>query len=122
VQVELRVRGGNTVTELTELWQWMHSERALAGAVSLVRGPAVEGELSGGLYECLVVALGSGGAVAAMASTLTAWLKTRKPDVRVTATSESGTVTVEVRHAKSDQVMPLLDRVLPSRTTPGADD
>ena len=60
------------------------------------------------MFDVLAVALGSGGAVAALAGSLTAWLKTRRPEVTVTITTAKGSASVGVRNATVDQVLPLL--------------
>jgi hypothetical protein len=64
------------------------------------------------VFDVLAVALGSGGAVAALAGSLTAWLKTRRPDVSVTITTAKGSASVGARDATIEQVLPLLQQVV----------
>lgn len=111
MEADLEVSGGDEANELADLWEWMRVERDLAGMVRLVPHPPSEGEL-GGAFDVLVVALGSGGAVAALASSLTAWLKTRRSDVTVTIKTAKGSATVGVHNAAKDQVLPLVEQAL----------
>jgi hypothetical protein len=109
MEADLRVSGGDEAEELADLWEWMRVERDLGGKVRPIWRPPGEGEL-GGVFEVLAVALGSGGAVTALAASLTAWLKTRRPDVTVTITTTKGSASVGVRNATTDQVLPLLQQ------------
>lgn len=111
MDAHIRISGGNEIDEVTDLWEWLRGERALAGAVDAVQRPPGEGEL-GGVFDVLAVALGSGGAGAVLARSLTAWLQTRRPDVAVSVTTEAGTVKVDARHLDSGDVLPLLRQVL----------
>jgi len=107
MEADLRVSGGDDAEEVADLWEWMRVERDLAGMVRPIWRPPGEGEL-GGVFDVLAVALGSGGAVAALAGSLTAWLKTRRPEVTVTITTAKGSASVGVSNATVDQVLPLL--------------
>jgi hypothetical protein len=111
VDVEIRISRGDDSTEFAALREWLRGERALTGAVRPVRRRPGDSEL-GGAYDMLAVALGSGGAGVALARSLTAWLRTRRPDVAITVKSPSGEVTVDARKIKEDDVMPLLREVL----------
>lgn len=114
MDAEIRVCGTDEVAELTGLWEWLRSERALAGTVRPVRRPPAEGEL-GGVFDMLAVALGSGGAGAALVKSLTVWLQTRRPDVAITVTSASGSVTLDAHRIRNSDVLPLLQGVLRER-------
>ncbi len=76
-----------------------------------VQRPPGEGEL-GGAFDLLAVALGSGGAGAALVRSLTVWLQTRRPDVVITVTSPTGSVTLDANRIKDASVLPLLEQVL----------
>lgn len=96
-------------TEFGALWDWLRNERALAGSLRAHRKAAVDGEL-GGAFDALSVALGSGGAVAVLANSLTAWLRTRKSDITVTVKTRTGSVKIDARRVKSsDEVIALLE-------------
>ncbi len=112
MDADVVVSGGKNGEELTDLWEWIRGERVLAGSVRLLRRPSREDEL-GSAFDTLAVAVGSGGAITALAGSLTAWLKTRRADVAVSITTEAGTVSLHVSDAASDLVLPLLQHVLP---------
>lgn len=111
MDVQIRVLGGDEVEEVTDLWEWLRGERALAGAVQPVRRPVSEGEL-GGVVDTLAVALGSGGAGVVLARSVTAWLSTRRSNVSVTVKTKTGTVKVDARNLDPGEVLPLLQQVL----------
>lgn len=111
MEAEIRIAQGDAVVEFTSLYDWLRGERALAGAVRAVPRPPAETEL-GGAFEILAVALGSGGVGATLAKSLITWLQTRRPSVKVTVTSKSGSVTLEARQVRDSDVMPLLHEVL----------
>ena len=110
MEADLRVCGGDEAEELAGLWEWIRVERDLAGVVRPIWRAPGDGEL-GGALDVLAVALGSGGAVAALAGSLTAWLKARRPDVTVIITTARGSASVGVSNATTDQVLPLLQQV-----------
>jgi hypothetical protein len=114
VEAEIRICEGDAVAELASLGDWLRGERALAGAVRAVPHQPTETEL-GGAFELLAVALGSGGAGATLAKSLVTWLQTRRPGVKITVASRSGSVTLEARQVKDSDVMPLLYAVLETR-------
>jgi len=99
MQAEIRVSADDDVVAYTDLLQWLRRERQLAGSVSAVYRRPAEDEL-GGVLDMLAVALGSGGAVVALAGSLTAWLQTRRSDVSITVTSPSGSVKIDASHIK----------------------
>jgi Effector Associated Constant Component 1 len=111
---EITVLGGDDVTEITELWEWLRGERRLAGAVEPVRRSPGESEL-GGTIELLTVALGSGGAGVVLARSLAVWLRTRRSDVSVVVRTKTGSATVTATNLDEDQVLPLLEQVLRER-------
>jgi hypothetical protein len=111
VDVQVKVSGGDEVEEFASLWQWLASERALAGAIRAIRRAPGEAEL-GGAFDVLAVALGSGGTGVALANSLTTWLRTRRSHISVTVATEAGTVTVDARNASPSQILPLLQQVL----------
>jgi len=85
--------------------------------VKAVRKPPARTEL-GGALDLLAVALGSGGAGVTLAKSLVIWLRTRRPDVTVTVTTPSGTVTLKAKQVRDGDVMPLLEAVLKVRDEP----
>ncbi|MGW3959356.1 effector-associated constant component EACC1 [Amycolatopsis sp. NPDC005003] len=112
MQADIEVSGDDRVAEFGALWEWLRRERALAGAVHGRPKPATDGEL-GGAYEVLSVALGSGGAVVALANSLTTWLRSRRSDISVVVKTKAGSIRVSSRQVKSaDEVAALLETVL----------
>jgi hypothetical protein len=111
VEAEIQISRGDAVAEFTSLWEWLRAERVLAGAVRAVPRQPAQTEL-GGAFELLAVALGSGGAGATLARSLAAWLQTRRPGVKITVTSQSGSVMLEARQVRDSDVMPMLREVL----------
>lgn len=103
------IRGGDEVGELAALVGWLRAERELGGAVQVVRGDIAETELGSGL-DVISVAVGSGGVGVALAQSLSAWLHTRRSDVKMTFTANGRTVEVDARRV-SDPVA-LINRVL----------
>lgn len=101
--------GGDAVTEYAALLDWLMGERALAGRARLVRSASGEREL-GGVFDMLAVALGSGGAVVALAGSLTAWIKTRHQRVTVTVEGPAGRVVL-TSDGPAD-VLPLLQEIM----------
>ncbi|MFD1539582.1 effector-associated constant component EACC1 [Nonomuraea guangzhouensis] len=110
MQTQIQLTGGDETAEFAALWQWLTSERALAGTVKVVRRPAAEDEL-GGALDTLVLALSSAGAVAALSRALTTWLATRRADVTITVKA-SGEVKLDARRVKDQDIAPLLRQVL----------
>jgi hypothetical protein len=125
VEAEIRVSQGDgqgdEVAELTALHEWLRRERGLAGAVRAVRRPPGPAEL-GGAIELVAVALGAGGAAGTLARSLAAWLQSRRPGVKVTVTTSSGSVSVEARQVRDADVLPLLREVLNARDGTSARD
>jgi hypothetical protein len=111
VEAEIRVSGGDEVKEFAALWEWLRGDRALASALRVVQQPPGENEL-GGVFDVLVVALGSGGAGVALAQALPVWLRSRRSDVTITVTSPTGKVALDAHQVRESAVLPLLQEVL----------
>ncbi|MFI8459487.1 hypothetical protein ACIRST_33540 [Kitasatospora sp. NPDC101447] len=111
MDARIAVTGGDEVRETAELWEWLRHERELVGLVRAVPTVPAEGEL-GGAVEVLEVALGSGGAGAVLAGSLSTWLRTRRTDVTVIVTTPARRVELDVRGLKPEDVAPLLREVL----------
>ena len=116
MEAEIRVSGNqgsavDEVGELAALLAWLRGERGLAGAIREVRVPPGPDEL-GGAVEALVVALGTGGAAGTLTTSLFGWLRTRRPNLKVTVTRGKNSVTVEVGQVRDGDVLPLLREVL----------
>jgi hypothetical protein len=82
--------------ELRSLLDWLRHEDTLRGWVRTAQTPVRPGEM-GEALQALVVALGSGGAGAVLASSVSAWLsQPRRADVTLTVTAQNG------RHLEPD--------------------
>jgi hypothetical protein len=111
VDAHIRLSGGDEVEEITDLWEWLANERALAGMVTPVRRPPGDSEL-GGVVELLEVVAGSGGVGVVLARSLLAWLGTRRASVSVTIETSAGSVKVVAGNLRTDDVLPLVEGIL----------
>ena len=114
--------GTDELAELESLSTWLIGVAALRGAVRL-RSPRHAGEM-GGVADVLVVALGSGGAITALAASLGTWLVTRRSHLTIKVTNADGTsVELDVKQAKGDQadVAALLREALGGQGTDNGD-
>jgi hypothetical protein len=96
----LRIRVDGDPEALRSLLGWLRHEDALRGRVRPENAPIGQGEM-GGVLDALVVSVGSGGVAAVLAGSLSTWLSTRRSDVRITVTTESGR-TVEADGKRVD--------------------
>lgn len=75
---------------LRSLLDWLRHEDAFRGRVHVAHAPVRPGQM-GGMLDVLVVALGSGGVGAALATSLSTWLRRpRGTDVKLTLTADDG--------------------------------
>lgn len=109
MDAQVHLSDGDQIAELASLWQWMHHDEELSGHVSRVERQIGETELGSGT-EALTVALSSSGAAMALARVLTAWLRTRRSDVKVAVTV--GRRRVKLEATNIDEALPLLREVL----------
>ncbi len=87
------------------LRDWLAAEEALRGRVELLARPPQPGQM-GAALDVLAVALGSGGAGAVLARSLSTWLVQRRADVTVRVSRSDGReVTVEVRRTSDPQAV-----------------
>jgi hypothetical protein len=80
--IQIRFPDDSSGRELSELRSWLLLEPALRGRVTLVPA-APDPEKLGGVWDALAVALGSGGAGAALSGALSAWLARRRQDTKI---------------------------------------
>ena len=96
---ELRLSIEGPDTDALSLWEWLRSDDALRGHVDRRAAPAPPGSM-GALTE-VVVALGSSGVAAAVASAVQTWLTQRHTDVRIVVTDPGGrTCELDAKRAK----------------------
>ncbi|WP_234534772.1 effector-associated constant component EACC1 [Streptomyces shenzhenensis] len=97
--------GVETEAHLMSLRDWLAAEEALRGRVELLARPPQPGQM-GAALDVLAVALGSGGAGAVLARSLSTWLVQRRADVTVRVSRSDGReVTVEVRRTSDPQAV-----------------
>jgi len=83
VESRISVAGTDPAGELESLSDWLRAEPELVGRVRLV-GPEPDPIHLGALADVLTVAVGAGGALTVLASSLRAWLsQPRRSDIRV---------------------------------------
>jgi hypothetical protein len=98
-ELRLTVAGEASQEHLRGLRDWLAHEEALRGRLEL-RGDAPSPGHMGAALDVLVVALGSGGAGAVLARSVTTWLVQRRVDVKVTVKSpDGGHLEVDVKRA-----------------------
>jgi hypothetical protein len=104
--VWLSVEGEEPVDGLADLSDWLRHEPELRGTVTpstTVPGP---GEL-GATADALVIALGSGGALTALATSLRAFLaQPRRSDIRIVVRTPNGrSVQVDAKRVRDVEVL-----------------
>lgn len=108
MDVRIQIKGGDEVTAHNELTAWLNGNRDFRGRVTRMTGPPADGQLGAGVIEMITVALGSGGAGAVLAQSLTEWLRNRRTDITIIVTRGDKTVAVSARGV-SDPQSPLRD-------------
>jgi len=105
MDVELTVGGLGFHDELTNLEDWLLEDPALAGCrITRPTGSPAPEEM-GALSDVLVVALGSGGAGATLAGSLSVWLRTRVGDVTLRVRTPQGEAELAARNARDAEAM-----------------
>jgi hypothetical protein len=110
--VRIRFVGDDADRELTDLASWLSREDEFRGRVSVER-PAVQPDDMGAVADALVVALGAHGLGAALATSLTVWIRHRRPSIDIEITRVRGrSVKIAVRDAPDREVADLLRQAL----------
>lgn len=114
-ELRLEVHGtGADGVAADELRDCLLLERDLHGRISMPWTLPDNGNM-GAVTDVLMVALGSGGAVTALIGSLTAWLKHRASDVRITITNAAGD-SVEISADRVHDIPAMIEQVLRART------
>ncbi|WP_410556877.1 effector-associated constant component EACC1 [Actinomadura fulvescens] len=88
------------------LLHWLRTERRLAGLVRARQHQPGPEEL-GGALDVVMVAVSSGGVVAVLAQMLPAWIRSRRPAVRFTLTTQAGD-RLELEASDAAEASPLI--------------
>jgi len=113
VEIWIASAGGGRTDNLESLDDWLKGVPKLAGQVRM-SGPAPQvGEL-GALSDALVVAVGSGGVLSVLATSLHAWLsQPRRSDVRIRVQGSGGRVAeIDANRVDATQIEGILRQVL----------
>ncbi|GAA4212570.1 effector-associated constant component EACC1 [Microbispora amethystogenes] len=113
MEARISFPGYQEVSHLESLNDWLKGEHSLAGRVRL-DGPAPRpGEL-GAPMDAVVIALGSGGALSVLASSLKTWLsQPRRSDIRIRIESDNGrNIEIDAKRIDQDQIETLLKQTL----------
>lgn len=97
----------DTTNGLASLYSWLQRDDELRGQVTSVAAETKPGDM-GGVTEVLTVALGSGGAVAALGGTLNAWLSSRRTKLVVEIAGDGTVQRVEIESADAAAAARLL--------------
>ncbi|GHE98970.1 hypothetical protein GCM10014715_63950 [Streptomyces spiralis] len=99
----LRITVADAPDALQSLYDWLRLEDEFRGRLRLApSAPGTGGEM-GGLLDVLTIALGSGGAGAVLARSLSTWLTHRHADVKVTVKGPDGrSVEVDAHLVRGD--------------------
>jgi outer membrane biogenesis lipoprotein LolB len=118
VEVRISCAGGDRAVGIESLSDWLRGEPELAGRLRVAGPTPGEGEL-GALTEVLVVAVGSGGTLSVLATSLKTWLaQPRRSDVRIRVRREGGeTVEIDADRIDAEQADALLRQALGVRAS-----
>jgi hypothetical protein len=107
VDVRVSVIGTDPLGGLESLDDWLRVEPSLAGRLRSSRPAPRDGEL-GAVADALVVAVGAGGTLSVLATSLHAWLsQPRRSDIRIRVQGDNGNVVeiiadlVDPRHVET---------------------
>lgn len=113
MDIRISLADEGRIAELESLSDWLRGEPELSGRVATAAPRPRTGEL-GALGDALVIAVGSGGALTALATSLRGWLtQPRRSDVRIRVTGEAGrTVEISADRVNSEDVEGLVRQAL----------
>jgi hypothetical protein len=112
LEVSLSLTGREIGGQLESLDTWLRQEPGLSGRVRLSRPRPEPGQL-GALSEALIVAVGAGGTVSVLASSLGAWLsRPRGGQVRIKVRGAGGKVVEITAPVRAEEAERLLRQVL----------
>jgi hypothetical protein len=95
MELALSVSGPDQIHELASLEEWLLDDPELRACRIDRKAPELRPGEMGGISDVLIVALGSGGAGAALATSLSIWLRTRVDRVSVRLKTDKGEIEVQ---------------------------
>ncbi|MEU0840384.1 hypothetical protein ABZ370_13060 [Streptomyces sp. NPDC005962] len=112
VEAHIRTASANERKHLESLESWLRLDSNFQRKTRL-SGTLAEDDL-GAAVELLAVAIGGGGVISVLATSLSAWLQQpRKSDITLKVTGPSGTtVEIDAKRATPQEVNELLGRAL----------
>jgi hypothetical protein len=112
VEAQISVTELDERKQLESLDSWLRLDSAFRGQTRLFGTPS-EGDL-GTAVELLAVAIGSGGVISVLATSLSTWLQQpKKADITLKVTGPNGTtVEIDAKRATPQEVTELLNKTL----------
>ncbi|MFZ3555883.1 effector-associated constant component EACC1 [Streptomyces sp. BH055] len=101
MKVQITLAAQNRVDDLVSLAGWLRTERALQGQVHLQRQAPSQDKL-GSTFELISVAVGSGGVMTALVTSLQTWINSRRTEQKIAVTV--GDRSVEIVRNGADPV------------------
>ena len=113
MEVRISCVGGDRAAGIESLSDWLRGEPELTGRLHVAGPMPGEGEL-GALADVLVVAVGSGGTLSVLATSLKAWLaRPHGQHVRIRVRRDDGeTIEIDANRIGADQADALLRQAL----------
>lgn len=100
----LSVQGDDPVSDLEDLSEWLSHESELRGLIKDEAREPRQGEL-GAAVEVLVAAVGSGGALTVLVTSLQSYLSNRGTDITVKVTGPRGSIEVDAKRARDPEAL-----------------
>jgi hypothetical protein len=114
---QLTIRTNGDSDDLFQLLEWFRNDDSLRGRVSLPTPQIREGQM-GDLYDVLVVAVGAGGLGPALAMSMSAWLKTRRSQVKLMLKRNGIEVVLDAEIIKAPELVREIHKLLGEADTP----
>ncbi|MET9225687.1 hypothetical protein [Lentzea sp. NPDC003310] len=99
--MDVQVAPLEDTSAVATLLDWLLREEELRGLVQRSKVAPQPGHM-GGLTEFVTVAVGSGGALTVLLSSISGWLRSRRSDVTVEVTIGKNKVRVDAKRLKAD--------------------
>ncbi|MGC4952706.1 effector-associated constant component EACC1 [Actinomadura citrea] len=113
LEARLSLISANPIADLESLVDWLQGESEFRGKVTVSSKVPEDGHL-GSVPQALVVALGSGGAVSVLVTTLKGWLSLpRRSSVKIKVIGKDGTeIEIDAKNIREKRIDALVDEVL----------